>query len=70
MIFKRPKTSNNFGFCSSTSKRFFEWEENDEGKQRKDEDYEDVWEELLADPLYFWYLMQIVELFENREYED
>lgn len=56
MIFKRPKTSNNFWF-------YFDQIVSDEKEdsQSKEEDFDLVWNEAVENPIYFWLLVVIIE---------
>lgn len=66
MLFKRPKTSNNFWFYYSDVWEIEERDDNDE-YIHKEEDFDIEWNNTFEDPVYFWYLMQIFELY-NLQY--
>lgn len=64
MFFKRPKTSNNFWI-------YFDpigWDDYDE-KSSKESEFDTLWDSTLEDPIYFWYLMQILEAYESKSDE-
>ena len=59
MIFKKPKTTNNFKFEDFSV--YFDVEDN---SKRTEDDFDIEWNNVFEDPIYFWYLMQIFEIFE------
>lgn len=56
MIFKRPKTTNNFSFYFWP----IGWDDFNDNES-KEEDFDLIWNEILEDPIYFWILAQILE---------
>lgn len=64
MFFKRPKTSNNFWI-------YFDpigWDDYNE-KSSKESEFDTLWDSTLEDPIYFWYLIQIIEAYESKSDE-
>lgn len=61
MIFKKPKTTNNFKLEDFSV--YFDVE--DESK-RTEEDFDIEWNSVFEDPIYFWCLMQIFEISETE----
>lgn len=64
MIFKRPKTTNNFSF-------YFDpigWDDYDD-ESSKDKDFDIIWNEILENPIYFWLLMRIFEQYNHHNDE-
>lgn len=64
MLFKRPKTECKFKLYEEYIPVILDVENT---KDRDLSDYEAVWYEILLDPIYFWYLMMILELYEEDE---
>ena len=63
MIFKRPKTTNNFWFYYSGISA----EDESFEQQRTEKDFDATWYSVFDNPLYFWHLMQILELYQNEK---
>lgn len=65
MIFKRPKTSNNFWFYYSGIHI------EDEGTEQKstEEEFDIEWNNAFENQIYFWYLMQIFDLYDSKSEE-
>jgi len=63
MIFKRPKTTNNFWFYYSGISA----EDESCEQQRAEKDFDLDWYGVLQDPIYFWYLLQIFEHYQNEK---
>ncbi len=61
MIFKRPKTTNNFKFEDFSV--YFDVEDD---SKRTEEDFDIEWNNVFEDSIYFWCLMQIFEIYERE----
>jgi len=71
MYFKKPKTSNDFLFFNKIGAHFLrnQWRFEDDVEEetiRKIHIWSECWEGIIQDPLLFWYLMIIVEIYQDK----
>lgn len=71
MYFKKQKTSNDFLFFNEIGLDFVKniWKFKESIKEetiRKIDNWEDCWEKIIQDPILFWYLMVIFEVYKDR----
>ncbi len=65
MEFKRPKTENNFALEDLSI-----YLEVEDEAVRSEQDCDLNWNAAIGDPVNFWYLMQIFDIFKTTKHED